>query len=273
MTLAIGTPPTSFSATVDTGSTLIWAECYHPTNALEQPIFDPESSSSYSRVPCSNPICNNSGIHSACNGVDCGYVVKYMDRTGCTGTLSWESFTLGSLTVNNIGFGCSSMVNGFEFNTPAIVGLNRGPLSLISQLGPLIGYQFSYCLGGYSASNQSKLMLGPSTHPNIANTTTSARLLESTENPKHYFVALHGISVGGKRLPISESAFQFNSDGSRGVIVDSGSTFTGLAEEAYRYEPFPSTYFLSSASASIKDLLVCLVFNEIAVGWCRNIKS
>ncbi|KAF3786507.1 Aspartic proteinase nepenthesin-2 [Nymphaea thermarum] len=53
-------------------------------------------------------------------------------------------------------------------------------------------------------------------------------------NAQHYYVALHGISVGGKRLPIPESVFQFSSDGSGGVVVDSGSTFTGLAEEAYR---------------------------------------
>ncbi|KAF3785904.1 Aspartic proteinase nepenthesin-2 [Nymphaea thermarum] len=41
------------------------------------------------------------------------------------------------------------------------------------------------------------------------------------------------LHVGGKRLPIPESVFQFSSDGSGGVVVDSGSTFTGLAEEAY----------------------------------------
>ncbi|XP_031501339.1 aspartic proteinase nepenthesin-1-like [Nymphaea colorata] len=234
MKLEIGTPPTSFTASIDTGSNLIWAKCYHPTNEEDDPLFDPQSSSSYSKVPCSDPICNNSRLHTSCNALDCGYTIKYVDGTGSEGTLSLETFTLGSLTANGIRFGCSSVVNGFEATGPAIVGMNKGPLSLITQLGPLIGYQFSYCLGGYSAFDKSKLTLGPSSHLIKANTTTSTPLLMNPGNQRQYFVTLLGISVGGKRLPISESAFQVQSDGSGGVLVDSGSTFTGLVEEAYK---------------------------------------
>ncbi|KAF3772985.1 Aspartic proteinase nepenthesin-1 [Nymphaea thermarum] len=233
MSLALGTPPTSFSAAVDTGSGLIWAKCFHPTDAQDLPMFDPESSSSYSTVPCNNSLCNISSVLTGCNGTDCAYIAVYADSSASVGTLSWETLTFGSLTVNHIGFGCSFRADGFENYGAAIVGFNRSPLSLVSQLGSLIDHQFSYCLGGYNASNQSKLTLGPSSHSITSSASTSTQLLVNPANPQHYYVALHGISVGGKRLPIPESVFQFSSDGSGGVVVDSGSTFTGLAEEAH----------------------------------------
>ncbi|XP_031500814.1 aspartic proteinase nepenthesin-1-like [Nymphaea colorata] len=233
MSLALGTPPTSFSAAMDTGSTLIWAKCFHPTDAQDLPIFDPESSSSYSTVPCNNSLCNINSVFTGCNGTDCAYMAQYADSSASMGTLSFETLTFGSLTVNNIGFGCSFRADGFDSYGAAVVGFNRGPLSLVSQLGSLIDHQFSYCLGGYNASNQSKLKLGPSSHSITSDASTSTQLLVNPASPEHYYVALHGISVGGKRLPIPESVFQFSSDGSGGVVVDSGSTFTGLAEEAY----------------------------------------
>lgn len=238
MTLAIGTPPTSLSATIDTGSTLIWTRCYQPTNTQHQPVFDPQNSSSYSKVPCSDPICKVNDVLSGCNGVDCSFMAQYADRSTSTGLLGWETFTLGSNSMRvKVGFGCSFRTKGFEsFDTAGIVGFNRGSLSLISQLGPMIDHQFSYCLGGYSSSNQSKLTLGPIDRSIIQNATTFAPLLVNPVAPEHYFVALLGISVGGKRLPISDSAFRFHSDGSGGVVVDSGSTLTGLVQEAYRYK-------------------------------------
>ncbi|XP_031500809.1 aspartic proteinase nepenthesin-1-like [Nymphaea colorata] len=233
MRLAVGTPPTSFFADIDTGSPLTWAKCPQ----LEDPLFDPKSSSSYSKVPCSNPLCNITGAISICDDDDqsCDYGVMYGDGSLALGTLSWETFHLGPLTVKNVAFGCSFFVGGFDHMQPAIVAFNRGPLSLISQLGPLIGHQFSYCLGGFEASDQSKLTLGPSSDSIRSNATISVPLLVNPSNPDQYFVALQGISVGGKRLPIPESAFQFGPNGNGGVVVDSGTTIMTLVPKAYSH--------------------------------------
>ncbi|KAF3774815.1 Aspartic proteinase nepenthesin-1 [Nymphaea thermarum] len=234
MSLAMGTPPTSFFAIIDTGSSLTWAKCMTP----EDPIFDPQSSSSYSEVPCSNPVCNiteaGGRADSYCQiDENCGYQLLYGDGSFSVGTLSWETLHLGPLTVKNVLFGCSSIIDGFERSQPAIVGFNRGPSSLISQLGPLIGHQFSYCLGGFEASDQSKLTLGPSSDSIRSKATISAPLLVNPSNPAQYFVALQGMSVGGNRLPFPESAFQFRSSGTGGVLVDSGTTIMVLEPEAY----------------------------------------
>ncbi|CAN6453234.1 unnamed protein product [Victoria cruziana] len=235
MMLAIGTPPTSIPAVIDTGSTLIWAMCYQPPNRTDVRVFDPQSSSSYSTVPCSNPICNNiHGVLSRCKGADCNYLAMYADMSYCTGILGWETFTLGSMTLNNVGFGCSSGSNGFQSYGAGVVGFNRASSSLISQLGSMVDHQFSYCLAGFNAANQSVLTFGPNSHSTASNdVAVSTPLLVNPVYPEQYFVALLGISVAGKRLPVPDSIFQFRSDGSGGVIVDSGSTFTGLVQELY----------------------------------------
>lgn len=45
-------------------------------------------------------------------------------------------------------------------NEVGIVGLGNGPLSLITQLGPKIGYKFSYCLVPSYSNFTSRLKFG-----------------------------------------------------------------------------------------------------------------
>ncbi|CAI0474260.1 unnamed protein product [Linum tenue] len=62
--LAIGTPPVTFSAILDTGSDLIWTQCAPCVNCYPQntPIFDPARSSSFSKLPCSNRLGNGAAL-------------------------------------------------------------------------------------------------------------------------------------------------------------------------------------------------------------------
>lgn len=52
-------------------------------------------------------------------------------------------------------------------------------------------------------------------------------------DPLAYTVALRGISVGGKKLPISPAVFTADAGGSGQTMVDSGSEFTYLVSAAY----------------------------------------
>ncbi|KAF3777336.1 hypothetical protein EJ110_NYTH42634 [Nymphaea thermarum] len=203
MKLAIGNPPTSFMAIVDTASDLIWTRWFLILRArlhtqLQRPAPHQSTTSGY---------------------------------------LSSETFTLGSTSFENVGFGCGTMNSGFNEGA-GLVGLNRGRLSLISQLGASVGYQFSYCLSGLESgsSGSSRLVFGPSS--SLLSSSAGAitlPLLINSRNPDFYFVDLEGISVGGKRLPIEASAFQFKQGATGGVVVDSGSALTYLVAEAYRW--------------------------------------
>ncbi|XP_031500358.1 aspartic proteinase nepenthesin-1-like [Nymphaea colorata] len=238
MKLAIGNPPTSFMAIVDTASDLIWTPCSPCTLCPDQPstVFDPQGSASYSKLSCSSPSC--SALPHVCDPLsnDCQYIYRYGDQSTTSGYLSSETFTLGSASFENVGFGCGTMNWGFHEGA-GLVGLNRGRLSLISQLGASVGYQFSYCLSGLEggSSSSSRLAFGPnSSLPSSSVGAIKLPLLINSRNPDFYFVDLEGISVGGRRLPIEASAFQFKQGGTGGVVVDSGSALMYLVAEAYR---------------------------------------
>ncbi|KAE9452126.1 hypothetical protein C3L33_15973, partial [Rhododendron williamsianum] len=51
--------------------------------------------------------------------------------------------------------------------------------------------------------------------------------------PTFYYLSLEGITIGSTTLPINKTTFALNADGSGGLIIDSGTTFTYLAQSAY----------------------------------------
>ena len=68
------------------------------------------------------------------------------------GLMGSDAFSFASLdggleSFNSTVFGCGFEQSGlFDWASLGLVGLGGGPLSLVSQLGPKIGYKFSYCL-------------------------------------------------------------------------------------------------------------------------------
>ncbi|GMH10383.1 hypothetical protein Nepgr_012224 [Nepenthes gracilis] len=237
MTLAIGTPASSFSAIMDTGSDLIWTQCEPCNRCFDQPtpIFHPNKSSSFSPLSCSTNLCQQLPLSTCDDG--CQYVYQYGDDSSTAGVLASETFTFGSVSVLKIGFGCGSDNDGTGFSQGAgVVGLGRGPLSLVSQLDEP---KFSYCLISIheDGSKTSPLLLG-----SVASNLTSLKhhgaikstpLLHNQLQPSFYYLKLEGISVGGTRLPINESTFELREDGSGGLIIDSGTTITYIEESAY----------------------------------------
>jgi len=232
----IGTPSHPFLGVLDTGSDLIWTQCSPCTDCFNQtdPIYDPSKSSTHGSLPCTNSLCTDLPI-SRCSANRCHYTYQYGDNSTTKGILAYETLALSSEKLRRIGFGCSNDNKGTFGGADGIIGFGRGPLSLISQLGPSGANKFSYCLVslGDSSSQTSPLLIGDSARLK-SNRPGTTPLIQSDIIPTFYYLNLTGISIGGTLLDIPSSAFDLRDDGSGGVIIDSGTTVTVLQTKAFR---------------------------------------
>ncbi|XP_040382436.1 aspartic proteinase nepenthesin-1-like [Oryza brachyantha] len=237
--VAIGTPPLPLTAVLDTGSDLVWTQCDAPCRTCfpqPSPLYVPGRSATYANVSCRSPMCQAlQSPWSRCSAPDpsCPYYFSYGDGTSTDGVLATETFTLGSdTTVRGVAFGCGTENLGGTDNSSGLVGMGRGPLSLVSQLGVT---RFSYCFTPFNATAASPLFLGSS-----ARLSSSAKTTPFAPNPSgarrrssYYYLSLEGITVGDTMLPIDPSVFQLTPMGNGGLIIDSGTTFTALEERAF----------------------------------------
>jgi hypothetical protein len=112
-----------------------------------------------------------------------------------------------------------------------LIGLGRGPLSLVSQTGAT---KFSYCHTPYLRSNASShLFVGTAASLSGGSPVISMHFVEGPKDLPFYYVPLVGISVGHTRLSIPPAVFALKGKGDGGVFVDSGSPVTSLVHEAY----------------------------------------
>lgn len=245
MQIGIGSPPLTYNAIVDTGSDLIWTQCKPCSNCYQQPgqIYDPSKSRTFSKAPCDSTFCQ--ALPESYCSPDCQYEYQYGDSSFTTGVLALETFTLETLTTHlkktenlplpRLAFGCGHDNEGGGFaQGGGLVGMGRGPLSLISQLGSKVSNKFSYCLVSIDdpASKTSPLLFGNTADlhgPGVKSTP----LVRSNSEPTFYYLQLQGISVHGSKLDIPEGTFDLNADGSGGIIIDSGTTITYLEDSAY----------------------------------------
>ncbi|RVW24578.1 Aspartic proteinase nepenthesin-1 [Vitis vinifera] len=200
MNLAIGTPAETYSAIMDTGSDLIWTQCKPCKVCFDQPtpIFDPEKSSSFSKLPCSSDLCVALPISSCSDG--CEYRYSYGDHSSTQGVLATETFTFGDASVSKIGFGCGEDNRGRAYSQ------------------------------GQGCKGISTLLVGSEATVKSAIPTP---LIQNPSRPSFYYLSLEGISVGDTLLPIEKSTFSIQDDGSGGLIIDSGTTITYLKDNAF----------------------------------------
>lgn len=212
---------------VNTGGDLVFMQCTPCTACFNQadPKFDPTKSSSYSPMPCTDPLCvDDLGLNVSCNSWasnTCEYNNTYGDQSFSGGNLAFETFTFpdtdGSTTsFPDVGFGCGTNqgrgngnARGGRQPLDGVAGLGDGPLSLVSQLGPFIGNIFSYCLVSYgdSPNTTSPLLLGSAGDLPLAYTP----LIKNTHYSALYYINLMGITVNnvavdfppGKIIPCS----------------------------------------------------------------------
>ncbi|KAF6137834.1 hypothetical protein GIB67_040542 [Kingdonia uniflora] len=119
-----------------------------------------------------------------------------------------------------------------DAKTAGLMGMNRGSLSFVSQMGYP---KFSYCISDVDSTGV--LLLGNANVPwlNPLNYTPLVQI----SVPLPYFdrvaysIQLEGIRVGSKVLPLPKSVFEPDHTGAGQTMVDSGTQFTFLMGPVY----------------------------------------
>ncbi|EEF52314.1 Aspartic proteinase nepenthesin-1 precursor, putative [Ricinus communis] len=224
--LFIGTPPQEFALIVDTGSTVTYVPCStcEQCGKHQDPRFQPESSSTYKPMQC-NPSCNCDD-----EGKQCTYERRYAEMSSSSGLLAEDVLSFGNeseLTPQRAIFGCETVETGELFSQRAdgIMGLGRGPLSVVDQLviKEVVGNSFSLCYGGMDVVGGA-MVLG-----NIPPPPDMVFAHSDPYRSAYYNIELKELHVAGKRLKLNPRVF----DGKHGTVLDSGTTYAYLPEEAF----------------------------------------
>ncbi|KAJ8766050.1 hypothetical protein K2173_020566 [Erythroxylum novogranatense] len=239
VSLTIGSPPQSVTMVLDTGSELSWLHCKKAPNL--DSVFDPLASTTYTKIPCSSSTCKTR-TRDLTNPVSCDsnslchVIVSYADATSLEGNLAFETFQIGSSIRPGTIFGCMdtgySSTSEEDAKTTGLMGMNRGLLSFVNQMGfP----KFSYCISGLDSSGV--LLLGNGSFSWLE--PLSYTPLVQISDPLPYFdrvaysIQLDGIKVNNKVLSLPKSIFVPDHTGAGQTMVDSGTQFTFLLGPAY----------------------------------------
>ncbi|XP_047315599.1 aspartic proteinase PCS1 [Impatiens glandulifera] len=245
VSLPIGTPPQTQQMVLDTGSQLSWIQC-DKKKPPPTTTFDPSLSSSFSLLPCTHPLCKprvpDFSLPTSCDQNRlCHYSYFYADGTLAEGNLVREKFTFSNTqTTPPLILGCAA--DSDSSNAQGILGMNRGRLSFASQARVS---KYSYCVPPRRRQNSTAAMTTPEgtfylgDNPNshsfqYVNILTFLRPQQMPNlDPYAYTLPLMGLRLGSKRLNISTWVFRPDAGGSGQTMIDSGSEFTYLVDEAY----------------------------------------
>ncbi|KAF2570777.1 hypothetical protein F2Q70_00006327 [Brassica cretica] len=224
VTVGIGTPKHDLSLVFDTSSDLTWTQCQPCVRTCytqQEPIFNPSSSSSsYSNVSCSSPVCHSltsQGHYRNCSASNC---VCGGDKTLTSGLLAKDKFTLNSDVFDSINFGCGENNQGsflVFYGAAGLLGLGRGKFSFTSQTAMTYNNIFSYCIPS-SPEYTGHLTFGSG---GLSNSVKYTPISTATERASFYGLDIVGISVAGKKLEIPVTVFS-----TAGAIIDSGTVIT-----------------------------------------------
>ncbi|XP_022770025.1 aspartic proteinase PCS1-like [Durio zibethinus] len=238
----IGTPPQTQQMVLDTGSQLSWIQCHKKVGQKPPPpaSFDPSLSSSFSVLPCNHPLCKpripDFTLPTSCDQNRlCHYSYFYADGTLAEGNLVREKFTFSrSQSTSPLILGCATDTS----EDKGILGMNLGRLSFASQAKIS---KFSYCVPtrrmqpGISPTGSFFLGANPNSigfqYINLLIFPESRTM--PNMDPLAYTLPMQGIRIGAKKLPIPTSAFRPDAGGSGQTMIDSGSEFSYLVDEAY----------------------------------------
>lgn len=238
VSLTVGSPPQQVTMVLDTGSELSWLHCKKTPN---RPLtFNPLVSASYTPIPCTSPTCRirtrDFTSPVSCDPKKlCHATLSYADASSVEGNLAADTFRVGSLDQPRTVFGCMdtySSSNPEDSKTTGLMGMNRGSLSFVSQMGfP----KFSYCISGRDASGV--LLFGEASFPWLQplNYTPLVQMTDPLPyyNRVAYTVQLEGIKVAGRVLPLPKSVYVPDHTGAGQTMVDSGTQFTFLLGPVY----------------------------------------
>ncbi|KAL1221549.1 Aspartyl protease UND [Cardamine amara subsp. amara] len=231
---SVGQPPVPQFTIMDTGSSLLWIQCLSCKHCSSKhtipPIFNPALSSTFVEYSCNDPFCRHAPTGRCGYSSECLYEQVYINGAGSKGVLAKEQLTFttpngNTVVTRPVAFGCG-YENGEQLDSivTGVLGLGAKPTSVAIQLGS----KFSYCIGDLANKNYAynQLVLGEDADilgdPTPIETETGV-----------YYMNLEGISVGNTQLNIEPVVFRRKGP-KTGVILDSGTVFTWLADIAYR---------------------------------------
>ncbi|XP_073124109.1 aspartic proteinase PCS1-like [Henckelia pumila] len=241
VSLSVGSPPQQVTMVLDTGSELSWLHC----NKTPSSSFSPQISTSYRPIPCSSPTCTaktrDFTIPVSCDANKlCHVILSYADMSSVEGNLASETFRIDGSNSNslqqNMVFGCmdssSTTTPDEDSKNTGLIGLNRGALSFVSQMGYP---QFSYCISATGSSGV--LLFGAANFPWLRPLNYTPMVQMSIPLPYFdrvaYTVQLEGIRVSNTILPLPKSVYEPDHTGAGQTMVDSGTQFTFLLGSAY----------------------------------------
>ncbi|XP_027107225.1 aspartyl protease AED3 [Coffea arabica] len=224
----VGTPAQTLLVAMDTSNDAGWVPC-NGCVGCGSTVFESTKSTTFKNVGCGSAQCQQVPGPS-CLGSICSFNLTYGGST-IAANLSQDTIRLAADPVPNYTFGCIQKATGSSVPPQGLLGLGRGPLSLLSQTQNLYQSTFSYCLPSFRSLNFSgSLRLGPNSQPkNIKYT----QLLRNPRRSSLYYVNLIGIKVGRRVVGIPAEALAFNPTTGAGTVIDSGTVFTRLVQPAY----------------------------------------
>lgn len=294
----------SFLVVPDTGSDLVWTNSKHKNPFCNRAVVCPGTDASVVCDHCSGGLCTFE--RSFGNGVKTA--TGYIARGALTLLHGKTTSTTDGI---NVYLGCASYEDDHLLPESAdgIVGLNRGPMSLVRQLH---ANSFSYCLGNKLKPDlPGRLWLGDDKKRSYSMQMQTTPLVQHVEREedqhstsvlaKHmYYLQLDGISIGANSkyrwLPKRHFNLKSKNDKDKGVIfLDSGCSRTILEkgvfealEELLEQEPgvkkdgpkikdhLETTCFRAGAAASGSRPELVLYFPngaEMHLPWANYIKE
>ncbi|CAJ1973991.1 unnamed protein product [Sphenostylis stenocarpa] len=227
----LGTPGQLLFMVLDTSTDEAFVPCSGCTGCSDT-TFSPKASTSYGPLDCSVPQCGQvRGLSCPATGTGaCSFNQSYAGSS-FSATLVQDSLRLATDVIPNYSFGCVNAISGASVPAQGLLGLGRGPLSLLSQSGTNYSGVFSYCLPSFKSYYFSgSLKLGPVGQPKSIRTTP---LLRNPHRPSLYYVNFTGISVGRVLVPFPSEYLEFNPNNGSGTIIDSGTVITRFVEPVY----------------------------------------
>jgi len=177
----------------------------------------------------------------------CEYSYSYGDQSQTEGDLATETLTFGTTkgskaSFPKISFGCGHNNQGtFRKDGSGLIGLGRGPLSLVSQLSSSVGGKFSYCLIPFlqEGNVSSKIAFGQVGEVSGEGVVSTPLVKKSPDT--FYFLTLEGFTVGDDKnstfVPFKRSSSNYFSGDQAteegNIIIDSGTTLTMLPPDTF----------------------------------------
>lgn len=245
ISLSFGTPPQKLSYLVDTGSHVVWAPCtshYKCINCsfsdpkTKVPFFKPQLSTSVKTLSCKHPRCSSDCLpckgnsKKKCSSL-CPFELQY--GTGAeVGYYLLEDLHFPEKTIHNFLVGCTT-IGLRETSTDAMAGFGRTTFSLPVQMG---AKKFAYCLKSHYFDNtrNASWLTFDYRDGDTKGLSYTPFLKNPPDWPIYYYLGIKDLTLGNKVLPIPRKYLAPGTNGTGGLMIDSGFTFGYMAGPVFK---------------------------------------